>query len=138
MKKVYENEHIRVFWDSDKCIHIGNCTRGLPDVFNVNKRPWVNIDAAAVADIKRVVDTCPTGALIWEVPGEAKTPEVTITVFRNGPLQVQGECRLIGYDGKELEKGSVCGLCRCGASKKMPFCDGSHTQAGFKDNDQQD
>jgi hypothetical protein len=36
MKRVYENDKIRVFWDSDKCFHAANCTRDLPEVFDVN------------------------------------------------------------------------------------------------------
>lgn len=132
MKREYQSDKITVFWDSDKCIRSGNCDRQLPQVFDINKRPWVNIDAADVDEIKRVIDTCPTGALSYEIPGEPKAENV-ITVQRDGPYKVTGECRLIGIEGKDIDAGNAFALCRCGKSEKMPFCDGSHYRTGFKD-----
>jgi len=67
MKRTYSNGKITVFWDSDKCIKSGMCDGQLPQVFDVNKRPWVNLDAADVEEIKRVIDTCPSGALSYVV-----------------------------------------------------------------------
>ena len=34
-------------------------------------------------------------------------------------------------DGQLMPHQAVTVLCRCGASKKKPFCDGSHTKIGF-------
>lgn len=133
MKRVYENDQIKVFWDSDKCIHVGNCTAGLPGVFNVQRRPWVDINAAAPEEIRRAVDTCPTGALSYEIVGEITDETATIRVLKDGPFKVSGKCRLLTDDGEEIEAGKVFALCRCGASKKMPFCDGVHLRIGFKD-----
>jgi len=59
--------------------------------------------------------------------------EVTIRVMRNGAYQVRGPVKLLDADGKEMETKPVMLLCRCGLSKKMPFCDGEHIKAGFKD-----
>jgi uncharacterized Fe-S cluster protein YjdI len=67
MKKIYENKKIRVFWEPEKCFHSGNCLLGLPQVFDNRKRPWIDINAAEVSDIKRCIDTCPSGALSYEV-----------------------------------------------------------------------
>lgn len=55
-----------------------------------------------------------------------------ITPCEDGPLVVKGAAGLIGSDGAEIEAKPVMALCRCGASKNKPFCDGSHTEAGFK------
>jgi uncharacterized Fe-S cluster protein YjdI len=132
VKRKYQNDKITVFWDSEKCIRSGNCDRQLPLVFDINKRPWVNIDAADVEEIKRVIDTCPTGALSYEVPGQPKS-EDTIIVQQDGPYKVTGKCRLIGVDGKDIDAGNAFALCRCGKSQRMPFCDGSHYRVGFKD-----
>ena len=70
MKKTYETKKIRVFWDSEKCIHSTNCLRGLPNVFNTRKKPWIDINAAEADEIKRCIDHCPSGALTYEMLDE--------------------------------------------------------------------
>jgi CDGSH-type Zn-finger protein len=59
---------------------------------------------------------------------------VTITARPNGPLRVEGPIRLIDVDGTEinLEGKPAVSLCRCGASTKKPFCDGTHSKIGFQ------
>ena len=59
----YTNGDVTVVWQPAKCVHSGICVRGLPEVFDPEKRPWVNIEGA---DTKRIIDqvkTCPSGAL---------------------------------------------------------------------------
>jgi uncharacterized Fe-S cluster protein YjdI len=63
MKRVYSNDKITVSWDSEKCVHSGNCFSLLPEVFKPMRRPWVDIDAAEAEAIKRAIDKCPSGAL---------------------------------------------------------------------------
>jgi uncharacterized Fe-S cluster protein YjdI len=135
MKRAYSNDKITVFWDSDKCIRASKCYGQLPQVFDVNKRPWVNLDAANLEEIKRVIDTCPSRALSYEVPHQSTSDTVTIKVVKNGPYKVAGKCKLIKADGQELDAGRTFALCRCGNSKKMPLCDGSHYRVHFEDSD---
>jgi CDGSH-type Zn-finger protein len=52
----------------------------------------------------------------------------TIQVTADGPFDVSGDFAIKGQE--PLEQAF---LCRCGASKNKPFCDGSHQSAGFKD-----
>jgi CDGSH-type Zn-finger protein len=59
--------------------------------------------------------------------------EVTIKVMKNGAYQVKGPVKLLDADGNEMETKPVMMLCRCGDSKKMPFCDGQHIIIGFND-----
>jgi uncharacterized Fe-S cluster protein YjdI len=133
MKRRYSNGKITVIWDSGKCIKSGNCDGQLPQVFNPKSRPWVNLEAADVKTIRRVIDSCPTGALSYRTQVEKKSKTVTITVMKDGPYKVAGKCRLLREGGDNLDTSEVFALCRCGASRKMPFCDGSHRVVGFRD-----
>lgn len=59
--------------------------------------------------------------------------EVEITVLDNGPLLIKGDMRVQTADGKDIPvEGGPIALCRCGGSKKKPFCDGAHKAAGFQ------
>ena len=56
----------------------------------------------------------------------------TITPYRDGPLIVRGDFRLVDQDGAEIDPGrDTIALCRCGKSGIKPFCDGSHKRTGF-------
>lgn len=61
-----------------------------------------------------------------------------ITVRNNGPLAVDltsGELELFDHDGNRIalpEGKTTITLCRCGASTRKPFCDGTHSRIGFK------
>jgi CDGSH-type Zn-finger protein len=54
-----------------------------------------------------------------------------IAVMKNGPYMIRGLEHLKNSEGKELPVQPVVALCRCGASKKKPYCDGSHIGIGF-------
>ena len=60
--------------------------------------------------------------------------DVKILVKTNGPLVVSGPIALEDMSGQAFGLGgrAVISLCRCGHSEKKPFCDGSHTRAGFQ------
>jgi CDGSH-type Zn-finger protein len=56
----------------------------------------------------------------------------TITPYRDGPLIVRGNFRLLDQDGGQIDPGrQTIALCRCGKSGIKPFCDGSHKRSGF-------
>ncbi|MFH1024251.1 MAG: CDGSH iron-sulfur domain-containing protein [Planctomycetota bacterium] len=60
--------------------------------------------------------------------------DVSIQVRTNGPFKVTGAVTLTDGAGRPFNlagKPEVY-LCRCGQSKNMPFCDGSHKACGFK------
>lgn len=50
----------------------------------------------------------------------------------DGSLRLRGPVEVRGQDGRIL-RGTMCSFCRCGHSRAMPFCDGSHKEAGFRD-----
>ncbi|MGI8497832.1 MAG: CDGSH iron-sulfur domain-containing protein [Gemmatimonadaceae bacterium] len=60
-------------------------------------------------------------------------PDVTIQLRKDGPYRVEGEVILLDHDGTPIPlPGPKFSLCRCGASSKKPFCDGTHSKIGFK------
>jgi CDGSH-type Zn-finger protein len=65
-------------------------------------------------------------------PAPAGPGAVTITPYRDGPLIVRGDFRLLDTDGAEIDPGRrTVALCRCGRSGIKPFCDGTHKLTGF-------
>lgn len=58
---------------------------------------------------------------------------VTITPYRDGPIIVRGPFRLVDAEGRPIESDrSPVALCRCGKSRRKPFCDGTHKLIGFR------
>jgi CDGSH-type Zn-finger protein len=76
-------------------------------------------------------DGClPEGAL--DVDAATVRGGATITPYRDGPLIVRGDFRLVDQDGAEIDPGrQTIALCRCGKSGIKPFCDGTHKRSGF-------
>ena len=58
--------------------------------------------------------------------------DVKITARKNGPYRVEGPVDLYYDDQKINVPQSPFSLCRCGASSKKPFCDGTHSKIGFQ------
>lgn len=59
--------------------------------------------------------------------------DVNVSVRDNGPLLITGACKVADQDGNEFDTAGkeTIALCRCGASKNRPFCDGAHKDARF-------
>ena len=134
-RRIYANDAIEVLWEPKLCIHVRNCVRGLPDVFDAERRPWVDVEAAHADAIAATILTCPTGALHFrrldgDTQGEPE-PETTIEPRPNGPLFVRGRVRIVDNEGRLIREDTRLALCRCGASGNKPFCDGSHRRIGF-------
>jgi CDGSH-type Zn-finger protein len=49
----------------------------------------------------------------------------------NASIRVTGTVDFVDAEGNVVETKTDFSLCRCGASKEKPFCDGSHRDAGF-------
>lgn len=60
--------------------------------------------------------------------------DAKITVILDGPLKAEGVAALVDHEDQKLPttEGSPIFLCRCGASEKKPFCDGTHKRIAFK------
>jgi uncharacterized Fe-S cluster protein YjdI/CDGSH-type Zn-finger protein len=134
--KEYTSPGIVVTFSARRCIHSANCVRGLPEVFDTKKRPWIQPNNAEADTIAEVVMRCPTGALHFRRldggPDEPVPDEVRITAQTDGPLYIRGPVRVYDDDGNLLREDVRLALCRCGHSKDKPFCDESHKTVGFK------
>jgi CDGSH-type Zn-finger protein/uncharacterized Fe-S cluster protein YjdI len=118
-------------FEGRRCIHSRNCVLGRPDVFVPNVQgEWIHPERATADEIARLALNCPSGAIRYERldggPQESAPLVNVLHVRENGPLALHAELAIEGHD-----PGLRATLCRCGASKQKPFCDGSHSAAGF-------
>ena len=65
--KTYENDKIAVFWNPNICQHAGLCVKGNNLVFDVSRRPWIDLSKASAIEIAKVIDECPSKALQYEL-----------------------------------------------------------------------
>ena len=56
---------------------------------------------------------------------------LNVTAVKNGPLVITGNLEITTGTGARVARTAKAFLCRCGASKNKPFCDGSHKEIGF-------
>jgi CDGSH-type Zn-finger protein/uncharacterized Fe-S cluster protein YjdI len=131
----YANDAIEVLWEPKLCIHVRNCVRGLPHVFDPERRPWIDVDAADAGAIAAPILTSPTGALHFRrLDGGAQEEEPSATTVEphpDGPMFVRGQVRIVDNEGRLIREDTRLALCRCGAARNKPFCDGSHRRIGF-------
>lgn len=135
-RRTYETEAIRVHWDSSRCIHTGICLRTLPSVFNLRRRPWVELQGAGADAAADAVARCPTGALRYQrldgAEGERPQRPTVVWPVEDGPLLMVGDLDVRGPDGEPITHETRLTLCRCGLSHNQPFCDNSHRRRKWK------
>ncbi|TDE37692.1 (4Fe-4S)-binding protein [Actinomadura sp. 6K520] len=66
-KKVYKGRSITVTFEAMRCLHAAECVRGLPEVFDTARRPWIRPDGAPADRLSEVVRRCPSGALQYRL-----------------------------------------------------------------------
>jgi hypothetical protein len=79
---------------------------------------------------------CPSGALSYTKEGilyknQDRSPSLSVT--KDGPYHVVGGVKFKDPGGNTPESKEHYTLCRCGASKNKPFCNGDHWHIKFKD-----
>ncbi|MHB8812866.1 MAG: ferritin-like domain-containing protein [Steroidobacteraceae bacterium] len=126
-----EAKDLTLLFDAKKCIHSRFCVTWAPNVFLANVQgPWIHPDAMEVERLVDVAHVCPSGAIRYrrkDGKPEEGTPLVNLIAIReNGPYAVRADMQLNGQRGVFRAT-----LCRCGASKNKPFCDGSHNEVKF-------
>lgn len=68
--RTYKRGNLTVEWRAELCTHCEGCITGLPEVFDLNKRPWVNLAGATVQQVWDQCCECPSGALRAIIPEE--------------------------------------------------------------------
>jgi CDGSH-type Zn-finger protein/uncharacterized Fe-S cluster protein YjdI len=135
-RRTYETDAIRVHWDSSRCIHTGLCLRALPAVFDIHRRPWVELTAADTEWVADAVERCPTGALRYErldgAQGETPHRPTVVLPIEDGPLLMAGDLDVRTPGGEQITREARLTLCRCGMSRNQPFCDNSHRRRSWQ------
>ena len=132
----YEGEEITVKYDVNRCIHAANCVNGLPEVFNPERKPWIDADKAPGDEIADVIETCPTGALQYEMKSSDRTETAPsknrILMETDGPIYMFGDIEVQDHEGNIVLEDTRFAFCRCGASGNKPACDNSHKKIDFE------
>ncbi len=134
----YDGGKITILDNRGVCSHAGYCSSGLPAVWRSAIEPWIDPNGADKEAIVETIRKCPSGALSYLEEGQLRTDfheSAEIQVSRDGPYYVRGGVELKGCDLGAGASREHYVLCRCGASRNKPFCDGSHWYAGFHDDE---
>jgi CDGSH-type Zn-finger protein len=99
-------------------------------------------DPAIRAAFMEQVDNCPSGRLAAWDKGAGRLVEKLLPVSIgliddptgrcSGPIWLRGGIPLLSADGFVYQERNRMTLCRCGASKNKPFCDGAHASIKFR------
>jgi len=114
---------------------------------DLGKRVWNLVEdsdnPASKELATREACNCPSGRLVVynKETGEKIEPKfdpsISITedigAETSGPIWVKGGIPIESANGRGYENRNRVTLCRCGKSKNKPFCDGSHLNVGFID-----
>ncbi|MBK9033069.1 MAG: CDGSH iron-sulfur domain-containing protein [Myxococcales bacterium] len=127
-----ESDDVELSFEARRCIHSRACVLGRPDVFVPNVAgAWLHPERATADELAALAQSCPSGAITYRrkdgKPDERPPIVNLVRVREHGPLAFHGDLR-IADEAPRLRAT----LCRCGASKRKPYCDGSHTAAGFQ------
>jgi len=134
----YSGKQINVHFNRLLCSHAGECGRHLLSVFDPNRRPWIQPDNGTPEQVKAVVAARPSGALSYsenDGPRRHIDPDdCGVTIEPHGPYHVHN----VALDNGEWAEGASRKkfvLCRCGLSANKPFCDGTHYDAKWRDDE---
>ena len=129
----YVGRDITIVDNTDVCCRDRSCITELPQVFET-----CDPNAASPEEIINTIRKCPSGALTYKKGGvhcHDFGREPAMNIAKNGPIGVVGGIGLNDEMGSKPACEEHYTLCRCGGSKNKPFCDGTHEDIGFRDDD---
>ncbi|MGW6454521.1 (4Fe-4S)-binding protein [Streptomyces sp. NPDC055078] len=124
--KEYPGREITVTFEARRCLHAAECVGGLPETFDLERRPWVSPDGSPAGRVAEVVRRCPSGALRYRyTDGGTEQPDrpTTVVTTAAGQLVVRGD--LAVRTGSGVRRETRVTLCGCGATGNRPYCDHS-------------
>ena len=120
---VWEGKTIRTFFNPNTCMHVFYCK----PLKELRKRELEG-DISAAAEIAKVVQSCPSGALTYEsteVEAPSAQARADIEIMEGGEIRLQRQFEINAAAGERQDMTRAT-LCRCGLSKNKPWCDGRH------------
>lgn len=133
--KQYTEGDLTVIWKPEKCIHSEKCFRGLPKVFDPDRKPWIDPSADNTDIIRKQIKKCPSGALSYQGMDKSSANsenDIQVEIMPNGPLMIYGPVTIEREGDKQSRTTKSTAFCRCGASGNKPFCDGTHNKINFE------
>ena len=134
-RREFAGKEITISDNPGVCSHAGFCTDLSSEVFYTweNERRISNPDKGDKDKTINTIKKCPSGALAYKQKGTMydnfhSVEEIHIS--KDGPYFIKGSVKL---EGEQPDSKEHYALCRCGASKNKPFCDGQHRYSGFRD-----
>ncbi len=125
----YSSKDVDVTYSFKRCIHAAECVSRLKEVFDTQKRPWIQPGNSTADAVVSVVSLCPSGALhtIRNDGGAGETVPAgnVIVVHKDGYYEFRGDLE-IQSSNVAIAQEVRAALCRCGLSENKPFCDNSH------------
>jgi len=134
----FKGKEVSILDNEGICSHAGFCDGSLPKVFFTfeNEKRVSHPDNASKDEVINTIKKCPSGSLSYKLEGKVydeQDRECSIFVSRDGPLYIAGYPELKDEIGSKPDSKEHYALCRCGASKNKPFCDGGHFKVKFGD-----
>jgi len=138
VEQSYKGEEVTINFNRSICAGAGECVRGLATVFKSGDSDnWIFPDADSNENIIKTISACPSGALSYTVDGKTTIDtrvKPKVSIIKNGPYNVEG-IKLEGMPIPTNFSETKYTLCRCGYSKNKPYCDYSHAQNDWNDED---
>ena len=132
--RAYTAPGLTVYYDRGRCLHFAECVRGLSQVFDGHKRPWIQPENASAEEVAEVVRRCPSGALHYQLeegPPEQPGRPTRVEFVADGPINLRGELSIKVPGGRRMREVRAS-LCRCGLTENEPFCDKACSRTGWR------
>ncbi len=135
MHVVPQENTIQIIADGPLYVHAAIQVDGVPEV--TGRAALCRCGASRLMphcdNSHREIGFCDAGLVDIPMPSEAaEHGTISVSTIPDGPLLIEGPFTLLDAKGMAVCKSGKAALCRCGASKMKPYCDGSHKHIGFR------